>query len=89
MSLRIFNTLSRNVEEFHPRIPGKVSMYTCGPTVYRDAHIGNLRSYLMADWVRRVLEYRIGNRGEVFDLRPGGHGGREYERGTSKERASL
>ena len=35
---------------------GRVKMYTCGPTVYRDAHIGNLRSYLMADWIRRVLE---------------------------------
>ena len=57
MSLRIFNTVSRNVEEFHPRTAGKVSMYTCGPTVYRDAHIGNFRSYLMADWIRRFLEH--------------------------------
>ena len=35
-----------------------VRMYTCGPTVYRYAHIGNLRTYLMADWIRRILEYR-------------------------------
>lgn len=57
MGLRIYNTLSKNVEEFAPRSPGSVTMYTCGPTVYRDAHIGNLRSYLMADWIRRALEH--------------------------------
>ena len=53
--LRIYNTLTKNVEEIRPMTPGKVSMYTCGPTVYRYAHIGNLRTYLMADWIRRVL----------------------------------
>ena len=57
MGLRIYNTLSKKVEEFEPRSPGSVTMYTCGPTVYRDAHIGNLRSYLMADWIRRALEH--------------------------------
>jgi len=61
--LRIFNTLTKRVEEIQPIEPGKVRMYTCGlytcgPTVYRDAHIGNLRTYLMADWIRRVLELR-------------------------------
>ena len=53
--LRIYNTLTKGVEEIEPAEPGKVSMYTCGPTVYRDAHIGNLRTYMMADWVRRAL----------------------------------
>ena len=53
--LRIYNTLSKRVEEIEPAQPGIVRMYTCGPTVYRDAHIGNLRTYLMADWVRRAL----------------------------------
>ena len=53
--LRIYNTLSKHVEEIEPAQPGKVRMYTCGPTVYRDAHIGNLRTYLMADWIRRAL----------------------------------
>ncbi len=53
--LRIYNTLSKRVEEVEPAQPGKVRMYTCGPTVYRDAHIGNLRTYLMADWIRRAL----------------------------------
>lgn len=54
--LRIFNTLTKRVEEIQPIEQGLVRMYTCGPTVYRDAHIGNLRTYLMADWIRRVLE---------------------------------
>ena len=54
--LRIYNTLTKRIEEIQPIVPGVVHMYTCGPTVYRDAHIGNLRTYLMADWIRRVLE---------------------------------
>ena len=53
--LRIYNTLTKRVEDIEPAEPGKVSMYTCGPTVYRDAHIGNLRTYMMADWIRRAL----------------------------------
>ena len=53
--LRIYNTLAKQVEEIRPATPGSIQMYTCGPTVYRDAHIGNLRTYLMADWVRRSL----------------------------------
>jgi cysteinyl-tRNA synthetase len=54
--LRIYNTLSKQVEEIQTVEPGRVRMYTCGPTVYRDAHIGNLRTYMMADWIRRVLQ---------------------------------
>lgn len=58
LSLRIFNTLNKQTEQIIPIKDGHISMYTCGPTVYRDAHIGNLRSYLMADWIRRCLEYQ-------------------------------
>ena len=54
--LNLYNTLTRQSEQVTPAELGVVKMYTCGPTVYRDAHIGNLRSYLMADWIRRVLE---------------------------------
>ena len=54
--LRIYNTLTKIVEEIQPLEPKRVRMYTCGPTVYRDAHIGNLRTYMMADWIRRVIE---------------------------------
>jgi cysteinyl-tRNA synthetase len=54
--LRLFNTLTKRVDEIQTLEPGKARMYTCGPTVYRYAHIGNLRTYLMPDWIRRVLE---------------------------------
>ena len=47
--LKIYNTLTRKVEQFIPNEEGKVAMYTCGPTVYHFAHIGNLRSYIMED----------------------------------------
>lgn len=73
--LRVYNTLTKNVEEIQPITPGKVSMYTCGPTVYRYAHIGNLRTYLMADWIRRILTadgldvYHIKNITDVGHMR--------------------
>ncbi len=57
MTLRIRNTLSRTVEAVEPLEPGRIRMYTCGPTVYRFAHVGNLRSNLLADLIRRVLLY--------------------------------
>ncbi|MBI5058551.1 cysteine--tRNA ligase [candidate division KSB1 bacterium] len=58
MAIRIYNTLTRRVEEFVPREPGKVGMYTCGPTVYNRAHIGNFRTFMFSDLVRRYLRYR-------------------------------
>src|SRR5919106_3678437 len=57
VTLRLRNTLTRTVEPLAPLEPGRVRMYTCGPTVYRYAHVGNLRSYLLADLIRRVLLY--------------------------------
>ena len=57
MSLHLRNTLSRRVEPVHVPEDGIVRMYTCGPTVYRWAHVGNLRTYLLADVIRRVLLY--------------------------------
>ncbi|MCL5961837.1 MAG: cysteine--tRNA ligase [Chloroflexi bacterium] len=57
MALRVYNTLTRSKEEFVPRVPGKVSMYVCGPTVYASAHIGHAMSYLVFDVIRRYLEY--------------------------------
>ncbi len=56
MSLRLYNTLTRRVEPFVPLEPGKVSLYTCGPTVYNYAHIGNFRTFLFEDLLRRWLE---------------------------------
>ena len=55
--MQLYNSLSRAKEEFVPHEPGKVSMYTCGPTVYHFAHIGNLRTYIMEDILDRYLRY--------------------------------
>lgn len=57
MSLKIYNTLTRKKEEFKPINKNEVKMYSCGPTVYNFAHIGNLRAYLFMDNLRRVLKY--------------------------------
>src|SRR5260370_20296183 len=57
--MRIYNTLTRRLEEIVPREAGKLGMYSCGPTVYRYIHIGNLRTFTMADWIRRAsCQYR-------------------------------
>jgi cysteinyl-tRNA synthetase len=56
--LRIYNTLTRKVEEFQTLEPGKVKMYVCGVTVYNDAHVGHAMSALVFDIIRRYLEYR-------------------------------
>ncbi|TMF81130.1 MAG: cysteine--tRNA ligase [Chloroflexi bacterium] len=57
MQLSIYDTLQRRVVPLTPQRTGEVRMYTCGPTVYRPVHLGNLRSYLLADWLRRTLEH--------------------------------
>lgn len=58
MSFKIFNTLTRQKQEFVPLEKGKVKMYTCGPTVYNYAHVGNFRSYIFADIFKRHLRYK-------------------------------
>ena len=56
--MKIYNTLTKQKEIFEPTNPGKASMYTCGPTVYGFVHVGNIRSYLFADTLRRYLSYQ-------------------------------
>lgn len=58
MALRVFNTLTRQLEPFEPIEEGRVRMYTCGPTVYDRAHIGNFRSFLFDDVLRRYLKWK-------------------------------
>ncbi|MBI4200446.1 MAG: cysteine--tRNA ligase [Chloroflexi bacterium] len=85
MALRIHNTLTRTIEEVAPRKPGVVTLYTCGPTVYRSAHIGNLRSYLMADWLRRALQHQGFQVRHVKNITDVGHMRQEMlERGEDK-----
>jgi cysteinyl-tRNA synthetase len=55
--MRLFNSLTREVEEVRPVESGHVKMYACGPTVYRSAHLGNFRTYMLGDLIRRALEF--------------------------------
>jgi cysteinyl-tRNA synthetase len=66
--LRFYNTLTRQKEDFQPRQSGKVGMYTCGPTVYNYAHIGNFRAYVFEDLLRRYLKYRGYDVTQVMNL---------------------
>ena len=68
MSLRVFNTLGRRLLDFEPREPGHVRLYTCGPTVYNAVHIGNLRTFLWEDILRRHLVSRFGRITQVMNL---------------------
>ncbi|MEO8637489.1 MAG: cysteine--tRNA ligase [Candidatus Taylorbacteria bacterium] len=73
MSLYLHNTLSGKKELFSPIKKGAVSLYSCGPTVYNFAHIGNLRSYVFADTLRRVLEYNGNKVKHVMNITDVGH----------------
>ncbi|HVO59835.1 MAG TPA: hypothetical protein VMT53_02810, partial [Terriglobales bacterium] len=55
MPLRLYNTMSRSVEEFKPLVDNEVRMYACGPTVYDYGHIGNFRTFIVVDILRRFL----------------------------------
>nr|WP_157046765.1 cysteine--tRNA ligase [Lactobacillus kalixensis] len=57
-TVKVFNTLTRQKEEFKPLVPGQISMYVCGPTVYNYIHIGNARSVIAFDTIRRYFEYK-------------------------------
>ena len=88
--MRLFNTLSRKMEELQPLEPGLVRMYSCGPTVYRYAHLGNMRTYLMADWIRRAVEADGLSVMHVKNITDVGHMRQEMlERGEDKVIASA
>jgi cysteinyl-tRNA synthetase len=84
MALKLYNTLSRSKEEFKPIVPGKAGMYVCGPTVYLYAHIGNLRSYIFADLLRRVLEYNGLDVTHVMNITDVGHLVSDADEGEDK-----
>lgn len=71
--VKIYNTLSREVEEFESIQVGKAGIYTCGPTVYRDIHIGNLRTYLTTDILVRLLRYKEFDVNSVMNITDVGH----------------
>lgn len=71
--MQLYNTLTRQLEEFNPIAPPKVTMYSCGPTVYRDIHIGNLRTYLTTDIARRVFKLSGYDVTSVMNITDVGH----------------
>ncbi len=90
--MRLYNTLSKKVEEFVPNEKGKVKMYTCGPTVYSYAHIGNLRTYIFEDVLQKGLEYLGYDVKRVMNITDVGHltsdsdsGEDKMEKGAKKE----
>ena len=73
MDIQIYNTLTRRKETFEPIKSGQVGMYHCGPTVYDQAHIGNMRTYIMADLIRRTFEYLSYKVQQVMNVTDVGH----------------
>ena len=82
--LTLFNTLSRKKEEFHPIHKDYVGMYTCGPTVYFFAHIGNLRTYIFEDILKRVLLYNNFKVKHVMNITDVGHLTSDADEGEDK-----
>ncbi len=69
----LYSTLSRSKELFTPLNPERIGIYSCGPTVYKDIHLGNFRTFIMTDWVRRMLEYNGYNVFLVSNITDVGH----------------
>ena len=84
MSLKIYNTLSHSEEEFIPWNNDVVNMYTCGPTVYHYAHIGNLRTYIMEDILERTLRYLGYNVKRCMNITDVGHLSSDSDTGNDK-----
>lgn len=82
--MQIYNSLTRKKEEFVPRVEGKVNMYTCGPTVYHYAHIGNLRSYIMEDVLEKYLSYLGYDVDRVMNITDVGHLTSDADTGEDK-----
>jgi len=94
--LKVYNTLSRKKEIFRPLHDKKVGLYTCGPTVYWFAHIGNLRTYIFEDILKRTLEYNGYKVKHVMNITDVGHltsdadtGEDKLEKGAKREKRSV
>ena len=82
--MQLYNSLTRTVEPFVTREPGKVRMYTCGPTVYHYAHIGNLRSYIMEDVLEKFLRWQGFDVLRVMNITDVGHLSSDADTGEDK-----
>lgn len=84
MTVQLYNTLTRTKEEFKPLEGNTVRMYSCGPTVYSFAHIGNFRAYVFMDTLRRVLQYNGYNLKHVMNITDVGHLESDADEGEDK-----
>ena len=82
--MKLYNTLTRTIEDFIPNKEGYVSMYTCGPTVYHFAHIGNLRTYIFEDILERSLNFLGYNVKRVMNITDVGHLSSDSDSGEDK-----
>ena len=82
--MKLYNTLTKKIEEFIPNQEGVVKMYTCGPTVYHFAHIGNLRSYICEDILEKYLKYIGYHVDRVMNITDVGHLTGDSDDGTDK-----
>ena len=82
--MNLYNTLTRKIEEFKPIDENQVKLYSCGPTVYNYAHIGNLRAYLFMDTLRRVLKYNGYSLKHVMNITDVGHLVSDSDEGEDK-----
>ena len=82
--MQIYNSATRKKEELIPNVPGKINMYTCGPTVYHFAHIGNLRSYIMEDVLEKYLRYDGLDVKRVMNITDVGHLTSDGDEGEDK-----
>ncbi len=87
--LKLFNTRSRKLETFHPLHDQQVGLYTCGPTVYSSAHLGNLRTYIFDDVLRRTLEFNDYSVNQVMNVTDVGHLTDDADMGEDKMEASA
>ena len=82
--MKLYNSLTKKVEDFVPNVEGKVGMYTCGPTVYHYAHIGNLRSYIMEDVLEKELRFEGYDVKRVMNITDVGHLSSDADTGEDK-----
>src|SRR3989344_6951149 len=87
--VRLFNTLSRQVEDFSPITSSEVRMYTCGPTVYDYVHLGNWRAYVFPDILRRVLAYAGFEVKQEMNITDVGHLASDADSGEDKMTKGL